>query len=76
MSTCLCNNNITLIFFLKNINIWLNNSKFVKSIISMFFLEKLLIIDKNVIYHFMYLHIFLKRNDYFYKKIMKVFLSK
>ena len=32
--------------------------------------------DKNVLCHFMYLCISLKINDYFYKKTIKVFLSK
>ena len=34
------------------------------------------IIDINVLNYFKYLHVDSKRNDYFYKKIIRVFLLK
>ena len=39
----------------------------------MFFLEEKFIMDKNVFCHFMYLHIYFKIKDYFYKKAIRVF---
>ena len=78
MSICLCNDNITLIF-LKNINIWLKylkQLKFCKANYLHVFIEELLIIDKNIICHFMYLRFIFEKNNYFYKKTIRTFLSK
>ena len=44
----------------------LNKLKLVNLTIFMFFLENGLIVDKNVIFHFMYFHVSLKRKRYFY----------
>ena len=41
----------------------------------MFFLEKQFIFNINIIFYFKYLHIRFKRNCYFYKKIMMLFLQ-
>ena len=51
----------------------LNTSNFVNLILPLVFLEKL--VDKNTFYYFVYLHMLIKES-YFYKKIIKIFLSK
>ena len=51
----------------------LNTSNFVNLILPLVFLEEL--VDKNTFYYFVYLHMLIKES-YFYKKIIKIFLSK
>ena len=54
-----------------NRNICLKNLNFFNLPISMFFLEKKVILDKKkCLYLFVYLHVSFNRKNYFYKKIM------